>query len=127
MRILPDTHLLLWSAEGSARLSAEARSIIISPSNQVFFSTVSIWEMAIKHASGKAGFSANPAIVRAELINAGFSELIINSAHVIAVGKLPFLHKDPFDRLLVAQAEVEGLTLLTADRFLARYPGVKRV
>ena len=127
MRFLLDTHLLLWTAEGSPRLSKHARSLISDPSSEIVFSTVSIWEMAIKNASGKADFSAHPAVVRSELINAGFVELTITSAHAIAVGKLPDFHKDPFDRMLVAQAEVEGFTLLTADRNLARYPGVKRV
>ena len=127
MRLLPDTHLLMWAAEGSARLSKKASALIQDEANEVFFSAVSIWEIAIKHASGKAGFNTHPAVMRAELFSAGYREVPVTGLHAIAVGKLPELHKDPFDRLLVAQADVEGLTLITADRLLKRYPGVKGV
>ncbi len=126
-RVLPDTHLLLWLAEDSIRMPHEAAVELEDDANEVFFSVASIWEISIKAALSKPGFPVNPSAIRKGLLDIGFQELLITSAHVIAVAKLPLHHRDPFDRLLVAQAETEGLTLMTTDKTLARYgPSVKR-
>jgi PIN domain nuclease of toxin-antitoxin system len=126
-RLLPDTHLLLWIAEDSRRMPAEAAEWLKNEDNEVFFSVASVWEVAIKSALNKPDFPADPSIFRRGLLNIGFFELPIASEHVIAVARLPHIHRDPFDRLLVAQAEIEGLTLMTTDKKLAQYgPYVKR-
>ncbi len=127
MRLLADTHLLLWAALSPEKLSAEAEARLNGRGDQVFFSTVSIWETAIKHGRGHPDFFMDPTALRLGLLRAGYSELLITSEHAIAVATLPPIHQDPFDRLLAAQAQVEGLMLLTADARLARYPGVMRV
>lgn len=128
MNLLLDTQLLLWTVDDSARLSAEARTLISDPENELAFSASSIWEIAIKNARGRLDFRVEPRGLRAELLERGFVEIPITGAHGAAVGDLPLLHKDPFDRLLVAQALIENLILLTADRTLARYPGpIRRV
>ena len=127
MRFLVDTHLLLWSAEGSDNLSNAARNLLSDAANEIFFSTVSIWEAAIKFGLGRPDFPVAPDSLRSNLLRAGYQELLISSGHAIAVASLPLLHRDPFDRLLVTQARAEGLVLLTADATLARYPGVRRV
>lgn len=126
MKLLPDTHLLLWSAGAPSKLRREARALLADPENELYFSIVSIWEISIKHALGKMDF-VHPRLLLNGLMRAGYRQLSITSEHAIAVGTLPLLHRDPFDRLLVSQANVEGLTLLTADRTLARYSGVQRV
>lgn len=93
----------------------------------VAFSVVSIWEIAIKDGLGRPGFRVDPRRMRDAMLALDFEEIMVTADHAIAVGSLPSLHRDPFDRLLVAQAIVEGLTLLTADRTLARYPGPIRL
>ena len=123
MRLLPDTHLLLWSASGDSRLSAEAVQLLSDYENEVYFSTVSIWEVAIKYARGRPEFVSDPRMFRDGLLSHGYRELAVSSEHAIGVASLPTIHRDPFDRLLVAQALAEGLTLVTADVALARYPG----
>ena len=123
MRALLDTHLLLWAAFDPARLSPVAKELIESSVESTFFSLVTLWEVAIKNGLGKPGFSADPRALRKSLLNNGFLELLINSEHAFTAGGLPPIHKDPFDRMLVAQATVEGITLLTADATIARYPG----
>ncbi|SEG44903.1 PIN domain nuclease, a component of toxin-antitoxin system (PIN domain) [Bryocella elongata] len=120
-RVLPDTHLLLWIAEDSIRMPAEAAAVLKDEENEIFFSVASIWEVSIKAALNKPGYLADPSALRRGLLGIGFRELLITSAHVIAVAKLPHHHRDPFDRLLVAQARTEGLTLMTTDKTLARY------
>ncbi len=127
MRVLADTQLLIWAAISPSKLSAEAESRLSNRDDQIFFSTVSIWETAIKHGRGHTDFFMDPATLRLGLLQAGYSELLITSEHAIAVATLPPIHRDPFDRLLAAQARVEGLVLLTSDTTLARYPGVRRV
>lgn len=122
MNLLLDTHVLLWAAGRPDLLSPRARSLIEDPDNQLLFSTLSIWEVSIKHSLGRTDFRVDAGVLRLKLIEAAYSEVTITSAHAIAVGSLPFIHKDPFDRLLVAQAIVEGLTLLTADGIVAKYP-----
>ena len=128
MKLLLDTHLLLWASEGSARLSANARKLIASPVNELVFSVVSIWEIAIKQGKGHLDFRADPSLIRSSVLQNGYSELNVLGHHAVVVSSLPPIHKDPFDRLLIAQAMVEGITLLTADATIARYPGpIKKV
>ena len=123
MNLLLDTHLLLWASEDSGRLPARARSLIEAEDTLLFFSTASIWEVAIKASGKRSDFQVHPRMLREELLLNGYNELTIQSAHAIAVTSLPPLHRDPFDRILIAQASVEEITLLTADAMLARYPG----
>jgi PIN domain nuclease of toxin-antitoxin system len=128
MRFLLDTHLLLWVAGESYRLSTTARSLIEDRDNTLFFSVSSLWEIAIKAGSGRADFQIDAQQMRVHLLRHGYDELPILGEHVIGIKALPAIHRDPFDRILVAQAMVEGLTLLTVDRFLAQYPGpIQRV
>lgn len=123
MKLLLDTHLLLWAAGEPDRLSAEARSLIDNPENEVLFSAASLWEVAIKRELGRRDLKADARLLRRGLLDNGYSELPIVSDHVVAIESLPTLHKDPFDRVLVAQATVEGVTLLTVDSLVAEYPG----
>lgn len=123
MKLLLDTHLLLWAANDSKRLSANARRLINDPANDLLFSAVSIWEVAIKSSQGKTAFKLDPRLLRRNLLDNGYSELPISSAHAVAISALPDIHRDPFDRILVAQATTEGITLLTVDSLVAKYPG----
>lgn len=126
MKLLPDTHLLLWitvADQPSRQLSSEASRLIEDPENDIYFSAVSVWEVATKHATGKIDFQVEPHMFRRSLMDRGYLELAITGVHAAQVGGLPHHHKDPFDRLLVAQATVEGFTLLTVDAVLAKYPG----
>lgn len=127
MKLLLDTHLLLWAAGQPKRLSAIALKLINTPTNELLFSAASIWEVAIKSALGRDDFEANPRLLRRGLLDNGYSEMPIISDHVVAIESLPQIHKDPFDRLLVAQASVEGVTLLTVDTVVAQYPGPIRM
>jgi PIN domain nuclease of toxin-antitoxin system len=127
MKFLLDTHLLLWAAGQPNRLSASARKLIDTPTNELLFSAASIWEVAIKRGLGRSDFQADPRLLRRGLLDNGYSELPVLSDHVVAIDTLPPIHKDPFDRLLVSQATVEGITLLTADSMVARYPGPLRI
>lgn len=127
MKLLLDTHLLLWAASQPNRLSATARKLINNPANEPLFSAVSIWEVAIKRGLGRDDFQADPRLLRRGMLDNGYNELPILSDHVVAIDSLPPIHKDPFDRLLIAQATVEGITLLTADSVVAQYPGPVRM
>lgn len=127
MHLLLDTHLLLWAAGMPDRLSNEAIALIEHPSNVLVFSAASLWEITIKRGLGRSDFRVQPELLRRGLIENGYRELAISGPHAMAVGHLPPLHKDPFDRLMVAQAEYEGLLLLTADETVARYPGPIRL
>jgi PIN domain nuclease of toxin-antitoxin system len=126
MKLLLDTHLLLWAAGQPERLSDKALALIESPENELFFSAVSLWEVAIKRGLGRADLHVDARLLRRGLLDNGYSELPIGSEHIVAIDTLPPIHKDPFDRILVAQAQVEGITLLTADPLVARYPGAVR-
>jgi len=119
--LLVDTHLLLWWASMPEQLPAAARSRLESSDQPLVFSDVSIWEVAIKASLGRINFQVNPLALRLGLLREGFRELSIQVEHVLAVQHLPWIHRDPFDRLLVAQAAQEGLSLLTADRTLQGY------
>ena len=128
MKLLLDTHLLLWTAEGSRRLSRMARTLINDPDNEVVFSVASLWEIAIKRSLGRDDSQLDPRLLRRGLLDNGHVELPITSEHALATDSLPLIHKDPFDRILIAQATVEGITLLTVDPLVAQYPGpVRRV
>lgn len=126
MKLLLDTHLLLWAAGQPERLSRDARALVEAPENELFFSAASLWEVVIKRGLGRDDFKADSRLLRRGLLDNGYSELPIGSEHVVAVENLPAIHKDPFDRILVAQASIEGITLLTADATVARYPGPVR-
>jgi PIN domain nuclease of toxin-antitoxin system len=108
------------------RLSKLAVSLLTDAENELFFSPLSIWEVSIKGSLGRKDFRFDPSTLRRGLLNNGYQELPVTSEHAIAVQNLPNLHKDPIDRLLIAQATVEGITLLTSDRQLAKYPGTIR-
>jgi PIN domain nuclease of toxin-antitoxin system len=123
MKLLLDTHLLLWVAGEPRRLSTEARNLIGNPENELLFSAASLWEVVIKRGLGREDFKVDPRLLRRGLLDNGYSELPIMSDHVVAVDSMPRIHKDPFDRVLVAQAIVEGITLLTTDSLLTQYPG----
>jgi PIN domain nuclease of toxin-antitoxin system len=122
-----NTHLLLWAAGQPAQLSAAARLLIEDVQNALLFSPASLWEVAIKRSLGRTDFRADPRLLRRGLLDNGYSELPITSEHAVAVLGLPPIHKDPFDRILVAQAIVEGISLLTVDSLVARYPGPVRL
>ncbi|MCH9647441.1 MAG: type II toxin-antitoxin system VapC family toxin [Deltaproteobacteria bacterium] len=126
MKFLLDTQLLLWAAGRPERLSAEAREILEDQSSELLFSAASLWEVAIKSSLGREDFRVEPRLLRRGLLDNGYVELPITSAHAVNIDSLPPLHKDPFDRLLLGQALCEGITLLTADAQLAQYPGPVR-
>lgn len=123
MHLLLDTHLLLWAAGLPERLPPDARQLIEARENTPVFSAASLWEITIKRRLGRDDFRVNPEVLRRGLLENGYEELAIQSVHALAVGHLPDLHKDPFDRMLVAQAATEGMLLLTADVVVAKYPG----
>ena len=129
MKLLLDTHLLLWAAGSNAAiettdpLSVEAATLIDDKANELLFSPASIWEVAIKNSLGRPDFRAEPHLLRRGLIDHGYDELPITSRHAVAVSGLPNIHKDPFDRILIAQAIVEGVTLLTSDSRVYEYGG----
>ena len=121
MKLLIDTHLILWAAGSPERFSPAARELMANPGNELVFSAASLWEIAIKRGLGRRDFTVEPRQLRRGLVDNGWVELAINSDHALAVDGLAPIHKDPFDRLLVAQAQVEGMPLLTADNAVAAY------
>ncbi len=121
MNLLLDTHLILWAAGAPQRLPDEARQLLLDSTNTLFYSAASLWEVTIKRTLGRSDFQVNPRRLWRMLPVSGYRELPVTGEHAIAVETLPLLHKDPFDRLLLAQAHIEGLTLLTADQQLAAY------
>lgn len=124
--VLLDTQLLLWAAISPEKLPARARRTIQRRDTAVTFSLVSIWEVAIKLSLGRPEFRVDPRALREGLLGEGFTELAITADAVLLVANLPWVHRDPFDRLLVAQAQAAKLSLLTADRTLLGYgPAVK--
>lgn len=127
MNYLVDSQLLLWASVETAKLSKQASAILEDSSSHLNFSVASIWEIAIKRGLGRKDFWVEPQRIRLGLLQNGWKEIAISSEHTIATLTLPPLHKDPFDRLLLAQAYVEGYTLLTSDKMVAKYPGAVRV
>ena len=121
MRLLIDTHILLWAAAGE--LPPEAARYIHTMDNTLLFSPASIWEVVIKRSLGREDFNVDPASFYSGLLSAGYQELSISGRHTLLVSSLPPLHKDPFDRILLAQSASEGIPLLTSDSILAQYPG----
>jgi PIN domain nuclease of toxin-antitoxin system len=124
MKFLLDTHLLLWAAGQPERLSKSARELIENPDNVLYFSAASIWEIAIKSSLGREDFKADSRLIRRGLIDNGYQEIAISSEHAAGVQALPLFHKDPFDRLLIAQSLSEGMPLVTVDPLLSQYPGM---
>jgi PIN domain nuclease of toxin-antitoxin system len=127
VKLLLDTQLLLWAAGGSKRITPPLRRLLMDARHELWFSAASLWEVAIKHSLGREDFRAEPAVLRRGLLDNGYQELAINGQHAVAVVALPAIHRDPFDRLLIAQAQIEGITLVTADEMLGRYEGPVRV
>ncbi len=123
MKLLLDTHLLLWAANEPKRLPKAARVLIEDLENDLLFSAASMWEITIKCSLGREDFRANARLLRRGLLDNGYTELPITSEHAVNVDYLPSTHEDPFDRILVAQATVEGITLLTNDQKLVNFPG----
>jgi len=126
VKLLLDTRLLLRAAGQPERLSATAQALLVDPDNELLFSAASLWEIAIKATLGREDFRVEPRLLRRGLLDNGYIELAVTSQHAVGIDTLPPLHKDPFDRLLLAQAAAEGITLLTGDALLARYPGPVR-
>ena len=126
MQLLLDTHLLLWAVVEPERLDVALVGMLEDPLNTPVFSVVSLWEVVIKRGLDRPDFQLEPPLLRQALLEAGWRELPVEAHHVLAVGQLPALHRDPFDRLLLAQAQADGLLLITSDRQLAQYPGPLR-
>ena len=123
MKLLLDTHVLLWAAGSPDQLPPDARAMLEGPDNELVFSAASLWEIAIKRSLGRADIQVDARVLRRGLLDNGYLELPITSEHTVFIDSLPPIHKDPFDRILIAQATVEGITLLTADALIAQYPG----
>lgn len=126
MRLLLDTNVLLWTCGYSSRLDVETREFIEAEANEVLFSAISILEIAVKIRLGRPDFEAPPSRVVDAALDMGFAELPVRSGAAALVADLPLLHRDPFDRLLVAQAIAEPATLVTADARLEAYPALVR-
>lgn len=123
MKLLVDTHLLLWVSGEPERLPAAARKLISDPENELLFSAASLWEITIMRGLERPDFQVDGRVLRRGLLDNGYLELPVTSAHAVWVDELPPIHKDPFDRILIAQAALEGITLLTVDPLVAKYPG----
>lgn len=127
MKLLVDTHLLLWAASQPSRLPAAARALLGDAGNQPYFSAACLWEIVIKGALGRPDFVVDANRLRRGLVDNGYLELPIEGPHTLAVASLPELHRDPFDRIQIAQARVEGMLFLTSDATLAKYGDPVRV
>ncbi len=121
MRILLDTHLILWALTGSPSLPEKAAKMILDEANHIYFSPVSVWEVSIKHSLSSAKMPVSGRDLLGYIQAAGYVELRVTSGHAVAVETLPHHHKDPFDRMLVAQSIVEPMYLLTHDSQLSKY------
>jgi PIN domain nuclease of toxin-antitoxin system len=126
MKLLLDTQLLLWAAGKQSLLPTAALALIEDPENEPIFSSASLWEVAIKRGLGRDDFQVDPRLLRRGLLDNGYGELAVASEHTVAVVDLPPIHKDPFDRILVAQSIVEGIVLLTTDPIMAQYGSLVR-
>ena len=123
MSLLLDTHILVWIAAASHRLPPDVRRRLGAGEETLVFSAASLWEVAIKNGLGRGDFPIDGAALRRGLLARRYEELPVTGLHALETANLPAIHRDPFDRILVAQARYEGFTLLTADKRLARYPG----
>jgi len=123
MKLLLDTHLLLWAANTPKKLSKTASKLISDEENVLVFSAASLWEIMIKSSLQRADFQVNASLLRQGLIENGYIELPILSKHVLTLNALPTIHKDPFDRILIAQAITEDLSLLSVDPLVTQYTG----
>jgi PIN domain nuclease of toxin-antitoxin system len=121
MKLLLDTHILLWAAAGTLPKAAE--EMVVDGGNTLYFSPASLWEIGLKKSLARGDFKVDPEVLRRGLLDNQYQELPITGPHVLAVNYLPPIHKDPFDRILLAQAATEGLSLLTSDSILRKYPG----
>lgn len=122
MQYLLDTHVLIWWITSDKRLSPKTKSLIRSQRNTLFWSAASSWEIAIKHALGRLEFSESPeSLLASELGRNHIDTLDITNAHAFMAGSLPAHHKDPFDRMLVAQARIESLAIISNDSMLSHY------
>lgn len=121
MNILLDTHIILWAAGEPEKLPDSAKAMLLDDSNHLYFSSASIWEVVIKRGLGREDFSVDPFRLRKLLVANGYSEIAVVSDHALAIDLLPPFHKDPFDRILIAQARTEGMSLMTSDKQLALY------
>ena len=126
MQLLLDTHLLVWAMGEPERLDPALVRLLEDPINTPVFSVASLWELVIKRGPDRPDFQLEPPLLRQALLEAGWRELPVEAHHVLAVGQLPALHRDPFDRLLLAQAQADGLLLITVDQQLAHYHGPVR-
>ena len=128
MNLLLDTHILLWVAGQPDRLSEECREMLLNPANTLIFSAASLWEITIKTGIGRSDFNVDPIRLRKMLLLNTYRELPISSEHATALIALPLLHKDPFDRMLITQARIEGLLLITSDAKVSAYgEGIQQV
>jgi len=123
MKYLLDTHILLWVAAKPENLSKQALTLIETDSNVLYFSSASLWEIVIKQGLGRPDFHADASVLYRGLIDNGYHELLVTSSHALAIANLPRHHKDPFDRILIAQAMTEGFTFITADKLITSYDG----
>lgn len=122
MRVLVDTHVWLWWLNEPGRLNADATALLADRGNTVYLSAASVWEIVVKHGLGKLTLPAAPEkFIPQAMAEDGLAGLAIEHAHVLRVGHLPLHHRDPFDRVLIAQAQVEALPLLTADPLFDPY------
>jgi PIN domain nuclease of toxin-antitoxin system len=123
VKILLDTHTFLWAITNNAQLSVRVAQEIVTPNNEVFVSVASSWEISIKYSLGKLNLPQTPdQYLAAQRLKAGFELLLIDEPEVCQVHRLPTIHRDPFDRLLVAQASCYGMLLATNDPIFAQYP-----
>jgi PIN domain nuclease of toxin-antitoxin system len=122
MKLLLDTQMIIWAAFWPELLPGQARQLIADDENRIYFSPVSLWEVAIKSGQNRPDFQVDARILRHRLLERDYHEIAINGLHTTAVGGLPPLHKDPFDRLLLTQAKIEDISLLTSDTILSAYP-----
>lgn len=123
MNLLLDTQLLLWAASSPRKIPKKLRALLEDTHNTPLFSAASLWEISIKNALGREDFDVNVSLLKRGLTDNGWTELPVTGSHAIATEHLPPIHKDPFDRMLLAQAESEGFLLYTSDKKLAKYPG----
>jgi PIN domain nuclease of toxin-antitoxin system len=122
MKLLLDTQMIIWAAFWPELLPAHALYLIADNDNEIYFSPASLWEVTIKSTQNRPDFQVDAKILRNQLLERGYHEISITGPHATAVSELPMIHKDPFDRLLLAQAKTEGISLLTSDATLSKYP-----